>query len=105
MTITDFESISLPYRVAHDHPGNLVAARVLTEIYNREPLYIKMGFSVPVCGWFLKFLGAYTIGFGFGLDDECIHAPNEFFRLSSFRKGQKAWCLILEKLADSRVGG
>ncbi len=105
MTVTEFESIALPYRVAHDHPGNLAAARVLTEIYRRPPLYIRMGFSVPVCGWFLKYLGAHTIGFGFGLDDECIHAPNEFFRLSSFRKGQRAWCLMLHELAGCQMGG
>ncbi len=105
MTITEFGTTALPYLVGHDHPGNLAAARVLTEIYNRPPLYIRMGFSVPVCGWFLKYLGAHTIGFGFGLDDECIHAPNEFFRLSSFRKGQKAWCLMLKEMADWQPGG
>ncbi len=96
--LSQFESTALPYRISHDHPGNLIAARVLSEIYNRTPLHIRMGFSVPICGWFLKYLKAHTIGFGFGLDDECIHAPNEFFRLSSFEKGQQAWCRLLQEL-------
>ena len=35
--------------------------------------------------------------FAIGLEDEQIHAPNEFFRLSSFKKGQVAYCMLLEE--------
>jgi acetylornithine deacetylase/succinyl-diaminopimelate desuccinylase-like protein len=35
--------------------------------------------------------------FAFGLDDEKIHAPNEFFRLSSFKKSQFGYCKLLEE--------
>jgi acetylornithine deacetylase/succinyl-diaminopimelate desuccinylase-like protein len=35
----------------------------------------------------------------FGLDDENQHAPNEFYRLSSLRRGQEAYALLLHELA------
>jgi acetylornithine deacetylase/succinyl-diaminopimelate desuccinylase-like protein len=46
----------------------------------------------------LKELGVHATVFAFGLNDEKIHAPNEFFRLSSFRRGQEAYCKLLHKL-------
>jgi len=45
-------------------------------------------------------LGVYTIVFGFGLEDECQHSPNEFFRLSGYDYGQKAYGMLLERLRE-----
>jgi acetylornithine deacetylase/succinyl-diaminopimelate desuccinylase-like protein len=89
-----------PYLVPYDHPGNQAARSVLSKLYGKAPYYARMGGSIPVCGIFLKALGAYTVSFGFGLEDENVHAPNEFFRLSSFETGQKAYCLLLEQLSQ-----
>lgn len=86
------------YKIPADHPGNQAARAVLREMYGREPYYIRMGGSVPICEVFLRELGAYAIPFGFGLDDERVHAPDEFYRLASFAKGQVAYCKILERL-------
>ena len=36
--------------------------------------------------------------FGFSHDDENLHAPNEFFRLDAFRKGQEAYVRLLQRL-------
>lgn len=87
-----------PYRIPDDHPGNLAVAEVLTELYGRPPYLTGGGGSVPVCELFQNLLGVYTVGFGFGLDDERIHAPDEFFRLSSFHRGQEGYCRLLERL-------
>lgn len=38
------------------------------------------------------------VNFAFGLKDENIHAPDEFFRLASFERGQQAYGLMLEQL-------
>ena len=43
-------------------------------------------------------LGAYTVNFAFALWDEQQHAPNEFFRLSSFQRGQEAYGRLLHRL-------
>jgi acetylornithine deacetylase/succinyl-diaminopimelate desuccinylase-like protein len=87
-----------PYLMPMEHPGNESARGVLAELYGREPYYIGMGGSVPVTALFLRHLNAYSISFGFGLPDEQFHAPDEFFRLSSFERGQVAYCKLLEVL-------
>ncbi|GAG23426.1 unnamed protein product, partial [marine sediment metagenome] len=92
---------ALPYLIPADHPGNLAARDVLTEIYGRPPCEARMGGTIPVCALFLRSLGAHTVVFAFGLDDERVHAPNEFFRLSSFELGQRAYCRILERLGHT----
>ncbi len=88
-----------PYRVPPDHPGNQAAFSVLKAIYGKNPYYGRMGGTIPVLSELLKNLQAYTVNFAFGLNDECVHAPNEFFRLSSFVKGQRAYCMLLEELS------
>ncbi|MEZ4631757.1 MAG: M20/M25/M40 family metallo-hydrolase [Deinococcales bacterium] len=93
------KSSAQPYLIPADHPYNQKAAKVLKEFYGQDPYYVRMGGSVPICGIFLRALGVYTVSFGFAIEDEGFHAPNEFFRLSSFNKGQRAYGLLLEELA------
>jgi acetylornithine deacetylase/succinyl-diaminopimelate desuccinylase-like protein len=87
-----------PFQMPGDHPGNQAARTVLKALYGKEPHVAHMGGTIPVCGLFLKHLGAYMVSFGFGLKDERIHSPDEFFRLESFERGQKAYAMILETL-------
>ena len=61
------------------------------------PHYVRIGGSIPVMSMLLDTLGVHATVFAFGLDDENIHAPNEFFRLSSFQKSQIAYCKLLEE--------
>ena len=68
------------------------------------PLYVRTGGSVPVTDMFLTQLGAYTVSFGFGMEDERAHGPDEFLRLSNFERGQKAWVRLLERLGDTALG-
>jgi acetylornithine deacetylase/succinyl-diaminopimelate desuccinylase-like protein len=87
-----------PYLMPVDHPANVAARDVLIELYGKEPYYTRSGGSVPVCTLFQQVLGVYTASFGFALDDELQHSPNEFWRLSSFDKGQTAYCTLIERL-------
>jgi acetylornithine deacetylase/succinyl-diaminopimelate desuccinylase-like protein len=91
---------ALPYEMPFDHPGNVAAAAVHRKLYGKEPYFVRVGGSIPVVGMFQEALGAYTVGFAFGLDDENIHAPNEFYRLSSLRRGQEAYAMMLHELAS-----
>jgi len=88
-----------PYLIPFDHPGNQAAADVHKELFGKEPYYARMGGSIPVCGIFLKELGAYTVNFAFGLKDENVHGPDEFFRLKSFSRAQLAYGMLLELLS------
>lgn len=88
-----------PYLMPADHPANRAVHHVLAELYGREPYYTRTGGTIPVCDLFLQNLGAYLVGFAFGLEDEGFHAPNEFFRLENFRRSQDAYCRVLHRLA------
>ena len=93
------ESGAAPYLIPPDHGGLRVAYSVLKDLYGKEPYWIRMGGSIPANAMFRDYLGAYTIVFAFGLNDELQHSPNEFFRLSGYERGQKAYGMLLERLA------
>jgi acetylornithine deacetylase/succinyl-diaminopimelate desuccinylase-like protein len=80
-----------------------IAASVLKDVYGKEPYQIREGGSIPVNALFLKHLNAYTILFSFALRDERQHSPNEFFRLSSYELGQKAYGMLLNRLGDEYI--
>ncbi len=89
-----------PYLIPPDHRGLQVAGSVLREVYGREPYRIRMGGTIPANAMFLQLLGANTIVFAFGLEDEHQHSPNEFFRLSSYDRGQRAYGKLLSQLGE-----
>jgi len=98
--IESTEDGSRAYRIPADHMGLQAAADVLAELYGVSPFRGYMGGSIPVTTLFLDILKAYTVVFSFGLPDEQVHAPNEFYRLSSFRRGQQAYGMVLQRLAQ-----
>jgi acetylornithine deacetylase/succinyl-diaminopimelate desuccinylase-like protein len=98
--VTPLPFVARPYLIARDHWANAIADEVLTEVYGKHPYYTRLGGSVPVAELFLSLLNAYTVTFGFGLNDENMHAPNEFVRIASFERGQRAWVRLLEQLSD-----
>ena len=86
-----------PFLVPNGHNSSEVVRSVLRKLYNKEPYEIRVGGSIPVMSALLDELGVHATMFAFGLEDEQIHAPNEFFRLESFEKAQKAYCMLLEE--------
>lgn len=83
-----------------EHPGNVIASEILTELFdNREPYQVYVGGSVPITTYFRRYLGADTVNFGWSVQDENLHAPNEFFRLRNFKRGAIGYCRILKRLA------
>jgi acetylornithine deacetylase/succinyl-diaminopimelate desuccinylase-like protein len=100
VTVNEIPGTADPYVIPLDHPGNQAAQAVHKELFGKAPYFVRMGGSIPVCSMFLKELGAYTVNFAFGLQDENVHAPDEFFRLSSFERSQKGYCMLLERLGQ-----
>jgi acetylornithine deacetylase/succinyl-diaminopimelate desuccinylase-like protein len=98
-TVSIKENGAMPYLMAGDHPGNLAARDILMEEYAKEPFLARSGGSIPVTAMFLESLGVYTVSFGFALNDERQHSPNEFFRLENFVRGQRTYCRLLNRLA------
>jgi len=87
-----------PFLVPNGHNATAAVNEVLKEVYGRDPYLVRTGGSIPVMTLLLQELGVHGAVMAFGLDDENIHAPNEFYRLSSYRKGQIAYCKLLERL-------
>ncbi|KAB0676810.1 M20/M25/M40 family metallo-hydrolase [Aureimonas leprariae] len=79
--------------------GLAIAEEVLTDVLGAKPLRVAMGATIPIGAVFKRHLGTDAVFFSFSTADEDYHAPNEFFRLASFRTGLKAWVRMLEKLA------
>jgi acetylornithine deacetylase/succinyl-diaminopimelate desuccinylase-like protein len=101
VTVRPLGGGSDPYLMPADLPGNRIAGSVLEELYGKAPYLVRTGGSIPIISLFLKELGVYTVSFGFSLEDENLHAPNEFFRISSFERGQKGYGLLLDQLAQA----
>lgn len=99
VTIRQLEGSADPYLMPMDHPGNTAAFKVLGKLYGKDPYYTRSGGSIPVCALFLKELGALTVGFAFSLDDEQLHAPNEFVPIESLERGRRGFVLMLKELA------
>ena len=93
-----------PYLMPVDHPGTRAAHAALEALYGRAPYYTRLGGTLPVCGLLLELLDVYTVTYAFGLEDENAHAPDEFFRLSSFARAQRAYCLLLEQIGRASPG-
>lgn len=90
---------SLASTLAPGHPLVLAAEQVLERETGRRPVHVRLGASVPVTSLFKQTLGIDTLMFGFNLPDEDVHAPNEFFRLSSIQEGIRAWIMLLQALS------
>ena len=87
-----------PFLLPRGHSASRVAGNVLAEIYGRAPLVTRLGGSIPVMTILKRELGVHGVMFGFSVGDENLHAPDEFFRLASFDRGQAAYARLLERL-------
>jgi acetylornithine deacetylase/succinyl-diaminopimelate desuccinylase-like protein len=73
----------------------------LTKIYGKRLLQIGAGGSVGPLVDIKEKSGIYAYSFGFQQQDEKWHSANEFFRLSSIRKGILIYCYYLQLIADA----
>jgi acetylornithine deacetylase/succinyl-diaminopimelate desuccinylase-like protein len=68
-------------------PAMRAAVTAYTEVFGREPIYMREGGSIPIVSRFQNYLGLETVLMGFGLPGDRIHAPNERFYLPNFYRG------------------
>ena len=79
-------------------PALEASEAVLTELLGQRPVRVAMGATVPIGAVFRRHLERDPVFFSFSTADEDYHAPNEFFRLASFRTGLVAWTRLLARL-------
>ena len=70
-----------------DFPGFLAAKKAMEKTFDKTPIPVRSGGSIPIVPMFEEVLGLKTILLGFGLDSDVIHSPNEHFGLFNFYKG------------------
>lgn len=87
-------------RADPDHPLVKAVERALEKTWNKKPVLIPEGGSIPPVADMQKRLGVVPILCGFGHRDENMHAPEESFRLTSFYKGREACARIYGELAS-----
>ena len=63
------------------------ASKAMEETYGKKPVPVRSGGSIPIVASFEKILGLKTVLFGFGLDSDAIHSPNEHYGLFNYYKG------------------
>ena len=86
-----------PCLVRVDNPFIQAATRALHEVWGKDTVFIRSGGSIPIVGDFDRHLGVPGVMMGFGLPDDCIHAPNEKFHLKNFELGIESVVRFLEE--------
>ncbi|HRD39554.1 MAG TPA: dipeptidase [Bacteroidia bacterium] len=76
-----------PVVVTPDSPGFKAASLAMTESFGKKPVPTRGGGSIPIVALFKKELGLDSILFGFGLDTDALHSPNEHYGLFNYYKG------------------
>jgi acetylornithine deacetylase/succinyl-diaminopimelate desuccinylase-like protein len=67
--------------------GFIAASKAMEETYSKKPIPTRGGGSIPIVALFKKELGLDSILFGFGLDSDALHSPNEHYGLFNYYKG------------------
>ena len=96
-----FLKIAPPYvkvKVSAHHGGEPVltptdsipfkaASMAMEKTFGKKPIATRGGGSIPIVALFEKELGLKSVLFGFGLDSDNLHSPNEKFGLFNYYKG------------------
>ena len=65
------------------------ASKALRRAFDREPVYIWEGASIPIVTKLAVTAGAQPLLVGFGQEEDMIHAPNESSSLKQFEEGYR----------------
>jgi acetylornithine deacetylase/succinyl-diaminopimelate desuccinylase-like protein len=88
-----------PYLVSPASPKAQAALRALRSAFEREPILMREGGSIPIVNEFKKILAAESLLLGLALPDDNPHSPNEKFSLDCFANGMKMGAYLWRELA------
>lgn len=110
-----FESIAPPsvkVEVRPHHGGEPVvtptdskeyraAAQAMERVFGKTPIPTRGGGSIPIVALFKKELGLNSVLFGFGLDSDALHSPDEHYGVQNYFNGIRTIPLFFEEYAKS----
>lgn len=70
-----------------DSAAYLAASKAMEETFGKKPIPTRGGGSIPIVALFEQELGLKTILFGFGLDSDNIHSPDEHYGVFNYMAG------------------
>jgi acetylornithine deacetylase/succinyl-diaminopimelate desuccinylase-like protein len=76
-----------PVVVSMDSVAYRAASSAMEEAYGKKPIPTRGGGSIPIVALFKSVLGLDSILFGFGLDSDALHSPNEHYGVFNYLKG------------------
>lgn len=89
------------YHTDPHSPFGLAAQKALENTFQRSPVLIREGGSIPIIQDFKDILGLDTLLLGLALPDCQIHAPDENFPVENFKAGIELNQRLLEELAKA----
>ena len=63
------------------------AAQAIEDSFGKKPIPTRGGGSIPIVALFEDVLGIKSVLFGFGLDSDALHSPNEKYDIYNYYKG------------------
>lgn len=99
--VTKLKGKARAYQMPLDLPVAELANAAMRETYGLEPFPVWSGGTVPVAEQFGSVLGIWCLYYAFGEPDNGLHAPNEFFRVSTLEQGTDATVRLLFALAEN----
>ncbi|MCX6311361.1 MAG: dipeptidase [Bacteroidetes bacterium] len=76
-----------PVVVSTTSVAYLAAAKAMEETFGKKPIPTRGGGSIPIVALFKSVLGLDSVLFGFGLDSDALHSPNEHYGIFNYYKG------------------
>jgi acetylornithine deacetylase/succinyl-diaminopimelate desuccinylase-like protein len=86
-----------PWRAELKGPLYEAARRALATAFEKEPVIVGEGGSIPVVGDFERVFNVPVLLVGFGLPGENAHAPDEWMSEENFRVGMRAMAVFWDE--------
>ena len=106
--------VQVEVRLSEGSPATLIprdseymraAARALGRVFDREPVFTRMGGSIGVVPALAREIAQSVVLMGFGLAGDRIHSPNENFDLANYDRGMRAIAAHWLELGSVRSAG
>ena len=91
-----------PVVVSTESVAYKAAAKAMEETFGKKPIPTRGGGSIPIVSLFKSVLGLDSVLFGFGLDSDAIHSPNEHYGLFNYYKGIETIPLFYKYYTENR---